>query len=252
MKKILSLLLALFLCATFSTASFAEGSPLFVSDGADLLSDEEESALSQRLQGISEALGAQICVVTEPTLDGADIETYAGSLYDGQGYGYGDDAAGVLLLVSMENPRKCWILGNGFAAVAVDNVVIESILDAIVPDLTAGNYASSFGIFADECEYYLNAHVNGVPFEVGGSLLIALVIGVIVGFVYVMILKGQLKSVKGQSHANVYVKDGSMRLTQSGDYFMYRNVTKTAKPQNNSSTGPRGGGSSRSGGGRSF
>lgn len=251
MKKFLSFVLAFAFSLSLSLFAFASPVPAFVSDGAELLTDEEEMKLEGRLREVSEAFGAQIAVVTEPTLNGAYIGNYAGLFYDDAGYGYGEERAGVLLLVSMEDPKECYILGNGFAAEAVDDYNIELILDEIVPDLTAGNYASSFSAFADECEYYLNAYVNGTPFQVGQSLAIALVIGLIVSFITVMVLKGQLKSVVRQNQANAYVRRGSLKLTQSGDYFLYRNVTRTAKPQNNDSTGSRGG-SSRSGGGRRF
>lgn len=62
--------------------------------------------------------------------------------------------------------------------------------------------------------------------------------------------KKQLKSVQKQSKANAYVKAGSMKITKSGDYFMYRNLTKTQRQKSSSSSS--GGGSSRSTGGGSF
>jgi uncharacterized protein len=65
-------------------------------------------------------------------------------------------------------------------------------------------------------------------------------------------MKGKLRSVRRQNEARQYVKEGSMQLTQSGDYFMYRNVTRTPKPQNNSSSRSGGGGGSRSIGGGKF
>ena len=148
------------------------------------------------------------------------------------------------------NPRWVNVVGNGFAAEAVGESEIESVLDAVVGDLSEGRYAEAFQTYAEECAYYLNGHVNGFPFNFGINLLIALVIGLVVSLIVTGIWRAQLKSVRKQRQANVYVKPGSLRLTQSGDYFMYRNVIRTEIPKSNSSSG--GGGVSRSSGGRSF
>ena len=249
MKKILSVLLAIFLVQVLCVTVFAEDAPL-LQDMADLLTDGEEAALLQTLQETSDAYGADICVVTVPQVEG-NVESYANKFYDEAGIGYGTDKAGVLLFVSMD-PRWVNIVSNGFAAEAIGEDEIEIILDAIEWDLSEGYYADAFQTFAQECDYYLDGHINGFPVPWGMNLLVAVVIGLVVALIVTLILKGQLKSVRRQDRADGYVKQGSLRLTQSGDYFLYRNVTRTAKPQNNSSSGSRSGGSSRSSGGRSF
>ena len=254
MKKILSVILAIFLVQALCVTVFAEnvllmapGDAPLLQDMADLLTNGEEAALLQTLQKTSDAYGADICVVTMPQVEG-DVESYASKFYDEAGFGCGDDKAGVLLFVSI-NPKKVQIIRNGFANKAIGNSKAESILDVITSDISDGYYADAFQDFAEECEYYLDGHINGFPFKFGMNLLIALVIGLIVALIVTGIFKGQLKSVRKQDRANIYVKPGSMQLTQSGDYFMYRNVIRTAKPQSNSSSGS---GSSRGSSGRSF
>lgn len=252
MKKILSVILAIFLVQALCVTVIAEDVMLIASgdspllqDMADLLTDGEEAALRHTLQKISDAYGAEICVVTMPQVEG-NVESFANTYYDEAGIGYGEDKAGVLLFVSMD-PRWVNIVGNGFAAEAIGEGEIESILDAITSDLSNGYYAASFQTFAQECDYYLDGHINGFPFKFGMNFLIALVVGLIASLIVTGIWKGQLKSVRKQNEASAYVKTGSMQLTQSGDYFMYRNVTRTVKQQSSSSPG-----SSRSSGGRSF
>ncbi len=65
------------------------------------------------------------------------------------------------------------------------------------------------------------------------------------------VLKGQLKSVRKQSRANVYVKDGSMQITAQNDLFLYRDVTYTEKSSSDSDSSS-GSGSSRNVGGGSY
>ena len=78
--------------------------------------------------------------------------------------------------------------------------------------------------------------------------MIALGIGIVAGVVVAMVLKGQLKSVRKQNQANVYVKPGSMKLTASNDFFLYRTVDRRKKESSSSGSS----GSSRSVGGGSF
>ena len=220
----------------------------FVYDEAELLSDSDEAALEKKLANISGAYNAQIVICTIASMDGGDIDEFDDYLYDTMGFGYGENHDGVLLLVCMD-PREYRILSNGFAGVAIDNGDISDIGDVIVSDLSDGDYAAAFEGFADQCAYYLDGHLNGFPFNFGKNLLIALVIGIAAGLIVAFILKGQLKTVRKQDQANVYVKQGSMNITARSDIFLYRDVTRSRKSSSSSSSG---GGSSRSSGGGSF
>ncbi len=73
-------------------------------------------------------------------------------------------------------------------------------------------------------------------FDIKSVLIISAVVGLVIAFIVVSIMKGQLKSVRKQSGAGNYIKDGSFRLTRSNDFFLYRTVSKTEKPKNNSSS----------------
>ena len=60
-------------------------------------------------------------------------------------------------------------------------------------------------------------------------------------------MNGKLKSVKFQTAADNYVKEGSMNITESRDLFLYRTVTSVAKPKNDDSSSDGGFHSSSSG-----
>ena len=218
-----------------------------VFDDADLLSDEEELALTEKLSEISGTYNAQIVVCTINSMDGGDIDEFLEYIYDYMEFGYGENRDGVLLLVCMD-PREYRILSNGFAGVAIDSGDIDSIGDVIVSDLSDGDYTAAFDAFADQCGYYLDGYINGFPFNFGKNLLICLIIGIVAGVVVAFVLKGQLKTVRKQNQANVYVKSGSMQVTVHNDFFLYREVSKSKKESSSSS----GSGSSRSTGGGSF
>ena len=252
MKKIVSLLLTLMLCTTLAITAYASGAEeYFLFDEADILTDNEENIIQEQLSKISEKYQAQIIVATMDTLDGGDIDTYLEFAYDTLELGYGENHDGVLLLICMDT-REWRILSNGFAGEAIDSDAIDKMGEAFVSDLSNGYYANAFKSYADECEYYLNGYLNGFPFEAGKALLISFGVGILISLVITNGWKSQLKSVQMHSKANAYVKNGSMQITQSGDYFMYRNLVMTERSEEKRSSSRSSGGSSRSTGGGSF
>ncbi len=244
-RKLFFLLLAMALLLSL-TVSVCAVSAENLYDEADLLTAEEEALLSQRLEEMCKKFNAQIVIMTVPSAEGS-VDLLVENVFDSMNMGIGQNRDGVLLLVCM-NPREYRILSNGFAADAITMDYIEAMGEAIVSDLSHGNYAEAFNTYADQCSYYLDGFINGYPFDVGMSLIVALVVGVAAGAAMAIVLTNQLKSVRQQKQADVYIKSGSMQITKSRDLFLYRQVSRTEK----SSTQSSGSGSSRNVGGGSF
>ena len=228
-----------------------EAEEYFVYDEVDLLTDDQEAALEQKLMGLSHTYNAQLVVCTLASMDGGDIDSFVDYLYDTMGFGYGENHDGALLLISMD-PREYRILSNGYAGVAIGPDQIDILCDFMDTYLPNGHYVAAFNSFADQCGEMLDGYLNGYPFNFGKNLLISLVIGIAVGLIVAFILKGQLKSVRKQDRAHVYVKQGSMQVNVSHDIFLYRTVTYTKKQKSESSSSSGSGGTARSKGGGSF
>ena len=244
-RKLLSMLFVVVLCLSLAVGAYAaSGADIY--DEADLLSNQEETQLAEKLSEIGKEFDAQIVIMTVSSTNG-NVDAYIEEMFDGMNMGYGEKRDGVLLLVCM-NDREYRILSNGYAGEAIGPSQIDAIGDAIVSDLSDGAYADAFFTFADQCVYYLDGYLNGFPFNFGKNLIVALIIGVVAGVVVALVLKNQLKSVRQQKQANVYIKSGSMQITASRDLFLYREVSKTKKASTNSS----GSGSSRNVGGGKF
>lgn len=246
-RKILTILLALLVCAGLCMTVSAYSGEQLIYDGADLLTTVEESRLYEQLASVSGTYDSQIIVATLPSMQDGDIDEFVEYLYDRMELGYGTDRSGVLLLVCMD-PREYRILSNGRAADAITPGRIDSIGSAIVPDLSGGDYADAFETFADRCAYYLEGELVGFPFPVLQNLLIALAVGLTAGLITVLIMRSQLKSVHRKVEANSYVRRNSLNLTLSRDIFLYRNVSRTRRETESSSRS----GSSRNIGGGSF
>ena len=244
-RKLLSMLFVVVLCLSLAVSAFAvSGANIY--DEADLLSTQEETQLAEKLSEIGEEFDAQIVIMTVSST-GGNIDAYIEDKFDSMNMGYGENRDGVLLLVCMDS-REYRILSNGYAGEAIGTDQIDAISEAIVSDLSEGAYADAFSTFADQCAYYLGGYLNGFPFNVGKNLVVALMIGVVAGVIVAFVLKKQLKSVRQQKQANVYIKSGSMQIATSRDLFLYREVSRTKKQSSSSS----GSSSSRNVGGGKF
>lgn len=219
---------------------FASGELLV--DEADILTNREEEKLLQQLEQASDQYGMDIVIVTVDGIDHDYIRDYADDYYDYNGYA--DD--GVLLLVDMEQ-RQWWITGTGEGVDIFTGSVIDDIGDEIEPYLADGDYARAFETYIEQCVYYIED-----PFEVGGTLLVCLIIGLVAALIVTGIFRSQLKSVRRKAEARDYMTPGSMVVTQAHELYLYSNTTRIRRQQNSSGTHRSSSGRSHSGGGGRF
>lgn len=234
-------------------------------DNANLLSDGEETTLLAKLDEISERQLADIVVVTVNSLDGKSPMEYADDFYDYNGYGFGEDKDGVLLLVSMED-RDWYITTTGFGITAITDAGIDYISEKFLSDLSDGNYAEAFSTYAQLCDEFITQAKTGEPYDVGNmpkepfniawSIFVAFIIGIVVAVIITNIMKKQLKTVRFQSAADNYVRCGSMQVIESNDLFLYTHIDRRLKPKDNdsggSSTHTSSSGTTHGGGGGKF
>ena len=255
MKKWLAVLVAVILCLTLSVPALAQSLPVEelprLVDNADLLSAAEETALLARLDEVSAQHGVDLIVLTEEDIDGLTPEAYANRYYDDNLLGQGDNRDGVLLLLSMAE-RDWYILTNGLGHTAITDDEVQSIGEWMLSDLSEGNYASAFNTFVNECEYEINGEINGFPFKWGQNLIFSLIVGFVVALIVTGVMKRKLKSVVPRVDATEYTVQGSMRVTEAGDLYLYRTVDRTRRVQDTSRSSGGGGGGSRGGGGGKF
>lgn len=248
MKKITVITLITLILALIIPLSVSAGSePVrHVVDDADVLTAEEENALQQKLEKLSSRLKCHIVVVAINDLGYLSSYSYADSYYHNNGYGYGKDKSGVLLLISLESGasvgnREYYIYTYGEAEDKLGDSELTDIEDAMLPHLRENDYYEGFVAFADVVKEEL-------AFDMLTNLIIAVVIGAVAAFIILTGMKNQLKSVRPQRNATNYVRQGSFLLTKDLDLYLYRNVTRTRRQSNNYSS--RGGGGGSRGGGR--
>lgn len=243
---LLSLILCLCMAAPVLCAQAAEGFAdeyYRVVDMAELLTDSEVTTLIATLDEISERQHMDVVVATTNELDGYSVQDYADLLYESCNFGYGSSKDGLLLLISMQD-RDWYISTCGYGITVFTDAGIEYIGDQITSELSDGNYAAAFSSYAALCDDFITQANTDKPYDRSNlpakplSLIwipVSLVIGFVIAKIVVGNMKSKLKTVRSQTTANSYVKDGSMQITDSRDLFLYHTVAKTAKPKNTSS-----------------
>lgn len=112
----------------------------YVNDLAGVISDQDEARLLSIIKGIERKTGAEVAILTIPTLDGESIEEYAVNLYERWGIGKKDIDNGVLLLLAMREREVRIEVGYGLEGVLTDGFCGEIIQRKIVPCFKEGRF----------------------------------------------------------------------------------------------------------------
>ena len=268
-KRIISVLTAIFTAVTFFMHTFA-ASPVLC-DYAGLLNESEFAYVNALLESAGEKHDASFVIVTVNGTDGKNIRDYADDYYDYGGYAY----SGILLAIDMAEGKYWFSTSGKYDCYEVNYTALDTVDENVAGLLVDGDFCGAFAAFAEDCARIDELSANGYTgydsdydhnydydydydydyeshgeedFKWGSCLLASFIAGLVVAFIVTAVFKGQLKSVKQQTRAENYVVDGSMKVTEASDLFLYRHVTRTARPKNN---GGNSSGSHRSSSGRS-
>jgi len=219
-------------------------------DSMNLLTPEQAGELTRKLDEISERNQFDTVVAVAPALDHREARLHAIDLFEQSGFGFGNDLDGAILLLAMgERDFDFASLGYGLKVFTPDRQ--EQLVNRFLPHLRRDAYFQAFMAYADGVDALIAAtaaeremyRLCAIAISLGVALLIAL--GVTSAW------KRQLVSVRRQTHAHAYIREGSMVLTAQEDRFLYRNVQKTRRVEHSSGGSSGSGGSFKSSSGRS-
>ncbi len=285
MKRILIFVMtALLVLMSFAFGVSASRTLPLVVDNADLLTSDEEASLITLLDGISSSQELEIAVVTVNSTGGKSVMEYADDFYDDNGYGWGENDDGALLLIDMGG-REWWITTYGDGARYLNDYALYQIENAFIDDLSDGNYFAAFSTFASVCESYVISGKQANGNSSSGSsyypnddyyydydhdydyddyeedvspldfILPSIIVGFITSLIMVSVMKSGMKSVRSASGAADYMVRDSLSLRTQSDRYLYSNTVRTRRDTSSHSGGHHGshGGSSmhRSSSGRS-
>ncbi len=184
-SRLLAVLVAIWLLVPLGAAQAdapAVGPPAFVLDDAHVLPPAVVQQISGELASYEGRTAHQLAVVTVPTLDGRDVQTYSRDLFDAWGIGrVGVDDGGLLLIATKERKVRVQV-GQGLRNAGLTDEVAVTIVNDITPILHRDDYAG--GVVAGEREIRqklgdtaLDARQDGVAAHFGGGRAIAADVG---------------------------------------------------------------------------
>lgn len=266
MKRIIACLLLLSLTLFALPCRAVEAQENWVYDYAGLLTGDEIASLNEEIRQLRLQLEMDMVILTTYGTGNSSIQQFSDDFYDNQGFGYGSTDSGILLVLDME-AREWYMSTCGEALYIFTDYGLDQLGEVILPGLSGGDYFGAFSLWLEALPGYVHAYQNGKPLDGYvtadpnrdeilyyedssqlGNFPLALFIGLVAAVVVILVLRGQMNTAKFQPNAAEYLKQGSFRLRQRSDMFLYSRVTKTLRPKNNTSGG---GGSSvhRSSGG---
>ena len=253
MKRMACLLLALLMLLPCAAQAGA-----MVDDAAGLFTADEIQRIETVIQRIREKYQMDAVVVTSYSVGYNDSQDFADLYYERGGYGLGDDAAGLLYLIDMNNRVPC-ISTSGVMIDYITDSRLEELFDCSYNELTWGAYGDSALALLEKLEVFLEAgRVEGsfrydaqtgkrlsglynklTMAEMGLAALaamgVALVMWTTVSASYNM---------KGGSFRCEHAVESSRHLIRDDEVFLRKEVTRTKNVQVQSGGGRSGSGSS--------
>ncbi len=148
-KKFSVLLLMLVLSLSFAAADAQ------VADNANLFTEGEISQITDICDRIEQTYQVDMFVLTSNDVPDGQTQSYADDYYDEHGLGIGDDNAGMLYLMDMNN-RKCYISTCGVMIDYITDDREEGIFDAGWDEMLSGQYGRSVILSLQQTERYLS------------------------------------------------------------------------------------------------
>lgn len=231
---------------------------LKIYDMANLLSENEEKKLFEKVSSYINKYNMDIVIVTINSNNKASSMEYADDFYDYNDFGIDNQNSGILFLIDMDN-RNMWISTTGKAIGIYTDNRIDKILDYTYFKISKQDYYGCANEFIKYASAYAGLKSKGSVFVVAlpDMIIISIAGGAFATMVYIIIGVSKNKTVKKQSLANAYIS-GDVNITLERDIMVSKNVSKSPRE---TSSGSHGGGSSihsgssgisHGGGGRSF
>lgn len=265
---ILAAVLCLLCCLTLPV--YAADSP-YVSDRADLLTDEQEQTLAEQADLAAAAYGCGVYLVTVE-----DFSAYGATPYDGavslyvEQTMYGDvPADGILLMLSMQDRDYSLITYGEYAEAVFTDEAMWKMEDRFLQYFAMNDWKNGFAYYVYDAaktlerfddtmteqygEGYVSFYEPGVPNVVvranrypAGVWAAVLLGSCAVALIVCLVMRSGMRTARKATHADGYIPVGGIELRVKQDRFTHTTRKVIHHPKNNGSSG---GGSIGGGGG---
>ncbi len=228
-----------------------------VVDLAGVIDAERLKSLNALADEVSETYRCDVAVAFVPSLEGRYVVDYADDFYDYNGYGYGANDDGILLLVSVGD-REFAETTYGYGKTAFTDYGMSRYLEPrFTPFLGENDWAGGAEQFIKDAGVLLKQAREGNPYDYvvtqraprtfKDTAPLAAVISAVIGFfsggIPTGAMKRKMKSVEKKYGAANYAR-GGLNLRSRDDRFLYSNVSRTPIPRETEHRSSGGGGGS--------
>lgn len=256
MRKWLTILCFLFIFVGVNGVTAFAATDQHIYDNAKLLSEPEIAELEAVAAVYSQEQDVDFLFLTSADENMPYITEYMGDFFEE--WSVKNNQKDVVLLTMNIATRDVYLAGFGTAELALDNQRVDLVLDRIVPEMQAGEYAAAFSETVTTSSRYMEFRPGVNPeniffktwFQLGVAFLLA-------GGVVSYMLYNSAGRVT--TNASTYFDGNNTRVTATVDQFRNKTVSRRQVPKKSSGGGggfggggTTGGGTSFSGGGRKF
>ena len=241
-KKIIIIALTLILAAMLAFPSFADDSIPRYYEEYDLLSDDEEASINAKLEEMSDRLDADVVIWVTSFFGNLDEESFIDACrkHISNNFGYKSNGYVIMMIDLEAKETYFYIYSEGkVASKAFSDEFFDDLGDDVISLMESDKCFEAMNKYADSCDEAITESQKVKYFSVT-RLIIAAVIGLIIGASVTGSNKAKLKTVRSKTEANYYVREGSMTVNDSRDIYLYSKVTRTEKPRNDGSSGSSG------------
>lgn len=153
-----------------------------VNDHANLIPPDARQRIEQKLAGLEQRTGAQVAVLTIPSLEGDSLEDFSLRVAEAWKLGQADQDNGALLLVAQQDRKMRIEVGYGLEPVLTDLETSLIQRDYIVPRFRSGDFGGGIEAGVDAIVQAVEGEVQPAPEqpqpvgdpESGGNFLVFL------------------------------------------------------------------------------
>ena len=233
MKGYVTKCMLFLVCLFFLTMNALAANPSSLADGAQLLKGSERIAVLNEIGNVEKKYGVRLAVVTVASTKQVKIGDYANQILDST---YKDGKNGKKVLVLAMDTREYYIATDKTMRQRItDKGGIPALEEQFLPLLKEKKYADAFKAYASESgELLAYYEANGKAYDPHDqfsvtALAIALVLGIVGGFLIRRYLISTMSNVAPALAASAYLDEDSFDLVEKDDTFLFMNVSRVAK-----------------------
>ena len=175
--------------------------PKLVNDFAEILDPSQEKALEAKLVAFDDSTSNQIAIVTVKSLNGEPASSYAPKLFIKWGIGDKDRNNGILILVSISEPREVFInTGYGVEGFVPDITAGRIVREHLLPKFKQNDYYGGLDLATNDLMQLLQGSFKGFDKKKQPSNKFPLLFIIVVIVVIILASRGNKGGGRGRYH----------------------------------------------------